>query len=508
MRVPGVDLPTHRLSAPLPIWHAHVDAAQWQALAKATAESGCRLVAQWASDQRAVHAAFALADGLLWAELALPAGATYPDLSAAFPCATRMQRATADLCGVRAAGAADTRPWLDHGAWTETQPLNPQRPDAAHNEGTPMAGDYPFVRVEGDGVHEIPVGPVHAGIIEPGHFRFSIVGEKVLRLEERLGYVHKGIERRFTELAPLDAHRLAGRVSGDSTVAYAWAYCMALESALQLDVPPRAQWLRALMLERERVANHLGDLGALGNDAALGFGLAQFSRLREDWQRESRAELGHRFMMDAVVPGGVAHDLDTAQIVRMSKQCDAIEAELRTLRAIYDEHAGLQDRFIGTGRVTPELARHLGLTGLAGRASGQPHDLRCDHAWPPYDRLQLARASSAQGDVAARVAVRFDEAFESLRLIRDLLTALPAGALRAAASAPPGDARGAGWVEGWRGEVFVALELRDGAIARCHCHDPSWQNWPVLEHAVIGNIVPDFPLINKSFNLSYSGQDM
>ncbi|MFO1220165.1 MAG: nickel-dependent hydrogenase large subunit [Burkholderiaceae bacterium] len=506
MRVPGVDLTAHRLSAPLPIWFAHVDATQWHATAAAAAHAGGRLLALWAGEQR-VHAAYALADGLLWAELALPGNGAYPDLSATFPCAARMQRAATDLCGVQAAGASDTRAWLDHGAWTEALPLGPRGRDAARASAV-TPGDYAFVRVEGDGVHEIPVGPVHAGIIEPGHFRFSIVGEKVLRLEERLGYVHKGIERRFTELAPLDAHRLAGRVSGDSTVAYAWAYCMALESALQLEIPPRAQWLRALMLERERVANHLGDLGALGNDAALAFGLAQFSRLREDWQREALAAFGHRFMMDAVLPGGVAHDLDTARIVRMSKQCDEIEAELRTLRAIYDEHAGLQDRFIGTGRVTPELARHLGLTGLAGRASGQPHDLRCDHPWPPYDRLRPTRALSTQGDVAARVALRFDETFESLRLIRELVHTLPTGAIRVTADAAHGETRGAGWVEGWRGEVLVALELHDDAIVRCHCHDPSWQNWPLLEHAVIGNIVPDFPLINKSFNLSYSGQDL
>jgi Ni,Fe-hydrogenase III large subunit len=368
--------------------------------------------------------------------------------------------------------------------------------------------DVAFFQVGGAEVHEVAVGPVHAGIIEPGHFRFSIVGEKVLRLEERLGYAHKGIERRFTELTPLQAHRLAGRVSGDSTVANAWAYCMALESALGLEVPARAQWLRALMLERERVANHLGDLGALGNDAALAFGLAQFSRLREDWQRESREAFGHRLMMDAVAPGGVTHDLGTAAVVRLHKQCDALAAELATLRAIYDEHAGLQDRFIGTGRVSPELARALGLTGLAGRASGQPHDLRHDHPWPPYDRLAVRVATSLHGDVAARVAVRFDEARESLRLMRELLTALPAGAIRVDLPTPTGSGRGAGWIEGWRGEVLVALQLRDGAIARCHCHDPSWQNWPLLEHAVIGNIVPDFPLINKSFNLSYSGQDL
>jgi Ni,Fe-hydrogenase III large subunit len=420
-----------------------------------------------------------------------------------------MQRATADLLGIRPNGLADQRPWFDHGAWnTPRWPLRQGQDSAGGAGGDRDPDDYDFVRVLGDGVHEIAVGPVHAGIIEPGHFRFSVVGEKVLRLEQRLGYVHKGIERRFTELAPLQAHRLAGRVSGDSTVAYAWAYCMALESAAASPVPPRAQWLRALMLERERVANHLSDLGALANDAALGFGLAQFSRLREDWLRLSRLAFGHRLMMDTVVPGGVAADIDTALTVRLHGQCDAIEVELQHLRVIYDEHAGLQDRFIGTGRVMPTLAAQLGLTGLAGRASAQAFDLRCDQPWAPYDTLAVVKAAHQAGDVAARVSVRFDEVRESLRLIRALCTGLPAGPCRAVLTPPTQASRGAGWVEGWRGEIFVALELDGGAIQRCHCHDPSWQNWPVLEHAVIGNIVPDFPLINKSFNLSYSGQDL
>jgi Ni,Fe-hydrogenase III large subunit len=350
---------------------------------------------------------------------------------------------------------------------------------------------------------------VHAGIIEPGHFRFSVVGEKVLRLEQHFGYTHKGIERRFTELTPLEAHRLAGRVSGDTTVAYAWAYSMALESAWGGEIPERAAWLRALMLERERVANHLGDLGALGNDAALAFGLAQFSRLREDWLRLSKEIFGHRLMMDAIVPGGVVNDLIPTMRARLSTQCDVIEREVRALRRIYDEHAGLQDRFVGTGRVTPQLAAQLGLTGLAGRASAQMADLRCDFPWPPYDQLKAAMAVHSDGDVAARVAVRFDETFESLRLIRAICSGLPHGAAHAVLRPQASASLGAGRVEGWRGEVLVALEIGgDGRIVRCHCHDPSWQNWPVLEHAIIGNIVPDFPLINKSFNLSYSGHDL
>ncbi|MDE2370486.1 MAG: Ni,Fe-hydrogenase III large subunit [Burkholderiales bacterium] len=508
-----------RLSAPLPIWHGRVDAARWSALAGEVADGGGRLISVWALQRggtTAVCAAYGVAQGLLWVELALDGGVddpgSYPDLSARFPCAARLQRALADLSGPRAAGQADTRAWLDHGLWgAGPKPLAAAGPPA----GAPLAtlpADYPFVRVEGDGVHEIAVGPVHAGIIEPGHFRFSVVGEKVLRLEQHLGYLHKGIERRFTELAPFDAYRLAGRISGDSTVAYAWAYAMALESAWGCAVPVRARWLRALMLERERVANHLGDLGALGNDAALGFGLAQFSRLREDWLRLSAEVFGHRFMMDCIVPGGVSVDVARAPLRQIAAQCDAVEREVLRLRQLYDEHSGLQDRFLTTGRVTPELAQRLGLTGLAGRASGIARDLRCDPGWEPYRELKVKIAGSRDGDVAARVAVRFDELLESLHLMLKLCSALPGGATRLATAAwlAPGCAAvGAGWVEGWRGEVMVALETGDdGRIVRCHAHDPSWQNWPVLEHAVIGNIVPDFPLINKSFNLSYSGVDL
>ena len=519
MMISGLDLDLERLAAPVPVWHGRVALDDWQQAAVAVRQAGGRLISLWGSERAGetagltVCAAYAVSDGLVWLELPLAAGQTaYPDLSTIFPVALRMQRAAADLSGIRAEGEQDQRPWLNHGAWPADH--FPLRPDVSAQGPFPGAqvSDYPFVRVEGDGVHEIAVGPVHAGIIEPGHFRFSVVGEKVLRLEERLGYTHKGIEKRFTQLPPLQAHRLAGRVSGDSTVAYAWAYCMALESAAACDIPPRARWLRALMLERERVANHLGDLGALGNDAALAFGLAQFSRLREDWLRLSKDAFGHRLMMDGVVPGGVACDLERATMDSLLHQCDAIEREVQTLRTVYEEHAGLQDRFINTGCVNPALAAQLGLTGLAGRASGQAWDLRCDHPWPPYDSLQVKMATHRNGDVAARVTLRFEEVFESLRLIRAMLASLPAGQTRSELSLPAQATIGAGWVEGWRGEIFVALELdgeaRQHRIRRCHCHDPSWQNWPVIEHAVIGNIVPDFPLINKSFNLSYSGHDL
>ena len=493
------------------MWHGDVDADAWLATARSTRASGGRLVTLWGSGRGAagcaMTAAYATQDGLLWLDLALPPGqATYPDLAPLFPAAGRMQRAQHELLGIAAVGAVDTRPWLNHGIWpADWFPLR-------EGNGLPPPGpaaDYPFVPVTGDGVHEIAVGPVHAGIIEPGHFRFSVVGEKLLRLVARLGYAHKGIDALFARTAPDAGHRLAGRISGDSTVAYAWAYCMALENVWRVAVPPRAQWLRAMLLERERVANHLGDLGALGNDAGFAFGLTRFARLREDWLRLNGTAFGHRLLMDCIVPGGVATDLAPDAAARLLAQCDAAEAEVLRLKTIYEEHAGLQDRFLTTGRVTPPLAARLGLTGLAGRASGQAFDLRTDHPLPPYDGLGANMATHRGGDVAARVTVRFEEVLESLRLLRAMLGGLPAGAVRPAALPPTRAGLGGGWVEGWRGEVFVALELAaDGQrIRRCHCHDPSWHNWLALEHAVMGNIVPDFPLINKSFNLSYSGHD-
>ena len=363
--------------------------------------------------------------------------------------------------------------------------------------------------VEGDGVHEIPVGPVHAGIIEPGHFRFSVVGEKVLWLEERLGYVHKGIEKRFEQLGLVEGQRLAARVCGDSAVAFSWAYCIALEAICEVTPPPRALFLRALALERERIVNHLGDLGALGNDAGFAVGLAQFSRLKEDVLRLNAATLEARYPMDEVVPGGVAHELSEQARQAHIDQLATLEEQVIILRGIYDEHAGLQDRFIGAGQVEPALAEQLGLTGLAGRASGQARDLRCDLPCQPYDQLGVRKIVRREGDVAARVAVRFDETLESLRLCRVILEELPEGAVHTALPEPPAGAFGIGAIEGWRGPVLLALQAGSaGTIRRCHPHDPSWQNWPLLEHAVIGNIVPDFPLINKSFNLSYSGQDL
>ena len=491
-----------------------VDAEGWRAAAGDVAAAGGQLLALWTTsgataDAPATARAALLVDGrLLVLALHVPAPAgRYAGLQELFPAATRMQRAAADLTGVQSDGP-DGRPWLRHAAWpVDAHPLREGLPDVANP--SVAVDDYPFVRVDGEGVHEIPVGPVHAGIIEPGHFRFSIVGEKVLRLEQRLGYVHKGIERRFTELPILEGHRLAARVCGDSAVAFSWAYCQAVEGLSGTVLPARAAYLRALCLELERLQNHLGDLGALGNDAGFAFGLAQFSRLKEQLLRSMHGTIGQRYLLDAIVPGGTAFDLREPDAAALGATVERIGRDVLELRRIYDEHAGVRDRFVGAGEVTPELARRLGLTGLAGRASGQATDLRSDAPWPPYDELRPVKCVLQDGDVAARVAIRFDELQESCRLVGSILSGLPRGDVRAAVAPPAAPALAIGLIEGWRGPVLVALESSaSGGVRRCHPHDPSWQNWPVLEHAIIGNIVPDFPLINKSFNLSYSGHDL
>ncbi len=484
---------------------------EWRQVAQDLAAAGARLLALWSTGEAAagfkVCAAFVSDDaGLVVSFPIADPERLYPGIEDLFPSAARMQRAIADLSGLRSTDP-DARPWLRHAAWPNYLPL--VDPPQSVTEGELRLDKYPFVRVEGDGVHEIAVGPVHAGTIEPGHFRFSVVGEKVLRLEERLGYVHKGIEQRFTQLPILGGHRLAARVSGDSAVAFSWAYCQALEGLTGTEIPSRAAWLRALYLELERIANHLGDLGALGNDAGFAFGLSQFSRLKEQLLRTNHEALSERYLMDAVVPGGTRCDLPQTGITLIRSCLLEIEQEVRTLRAIYDEHEGVRDRFNGAGTVSAELARRLGLSGLAGRASGQGFDLRTDLPCPPYAELAPVKKVRREGDVAARVAVRFDEVQESSRLVQRILEELPSGPHVASVHVPAEGTAGVGLIEGWRGPVFVALEAGPaGSIYRCHPHDPSWQNWPVLEHAIIGNIVPDFPLINKSFNLSYSGHDL
>jgi Ni,Fe-hydrogenase III large subunit len=446
----------------------------------------------------------ALADGqsltIAVLTLACPAG-RYPSVGRVHPPAMRLERTIRDLFGLEAEVASDVRPWLDHGRWGRTAPLG--APGTAVRE--PAA--YRFLPTEGEGLHQIPVGPVHAGIIEPGHFRFTCGGETVVRLEERLGYVHRGVEGLMAG-ADLDwAAKLAGRVSGDSTVAYAIAFCSAAEAALGIEAPPRAAWLRALMAELERIANHFGDIGAICNDASFSLMHAHCAILRERTLRAAAAAFGSRLARDCVLPGGVASDLLASGAAQISALLVEIRSRFPELVQLYDQTASLQDRTVGTGILRAALARQYGAGGFVGRASGRDFDARRWPGYAPYDALRFDVVTLAEGDVNARVWVRIREVEQSLVLIEQLLDGLPQGQLR---TTPPGGGSGEGMslVEGFRGDILVWLRLAGGKVARCHLRDPSWFQWPLLEAAIEGNIVADFPLCNKSFNCSYAGHDL
>jgi Ni,Fe-hydrogenase III large subunit len=425
-------------------------------------------------------------------------GKRFPSVGQSHPPAIRLERAIRDLWGLEPEGLADTRSWLDHGKWIGSAT-------------TRAAESYAFLTAEGESLHQIAVGPVHAGIIEPGHFRFTANGEAVVRLEARLGYVHKGTER-LMEGAPVDrAAVLAGRVSGDSTVAYALAFARAIEAAHAIDVPRRAAWLRALMGELERLANHFGDIGAICNDAAFAMMHAQCGHLREQVLRVADRCFGHRLMMDQVVPGGVRRDLqdEGKDLVRtLLHECRGRFPELIEL---YDNTASLQDRTIDTGVLSPALARQFGCGGYVGRASGRSFDARRSPGYPPYDVLQFETPVRQEGDVDARIWIRILEVEQSLALIEQILHELPPGPIDQPLGtlAAANGREGMALVEGFRGDVLVWLRTgANGNIERCHLRDPSWFQWPVLEAVIEGNIVADFPLCNKSFNCSYSGHDL
>ncbi len=427
---------------------------------------------------------------------------SYPSVGKHHPPALRLERAIHDLFGLSAEDLPDTRPWLDHGRWGARFPLG-NRIDAL-----PTAAPYRFLPAQGDGLHQIAVGPVHAGIIEPGHFRFTASGETVVRLEQRLGYTHKGIEGLMTGANLERAVKLAGRVSGDSTVAYAYAFSRAAEAALELVVPDRAVMLRALLAELERLANHLGDIGAICNDASFALMHAHCSVLRESVLRASHKAFGHRLMRDIVVPGGVNRDIDDAGTEIIQATLDNIRLRFPALVELYDNTASLQDRTVATGVVKPALARQYAVGGYVGRASGRSFDARRTLAYPPYDGLRFEVPVLNEGDVNARVWIRIREVEQSLSLIDQLLDRLPAGPSGTHAAHRREVREGMAIVEGFRGDILVWLRLRDGRVERCHLRDPSWFQWPLLEAAIEDNIVADFPLCNKSFNCSYSGQDL
>jgi Ni,Fe-hydrogenase III large subunit len=483
---------------------AEVDSATWEEAARRLASGELTLLALW-GDGDSVHMALHEEEVGDFAVITLVCrDGHFPSVGRVHTPAVRLERAVRDLCGLEPEGAPDLRRWLDHGRWGVAYPLG------AATETAIDAAHYAFLPAEGESLHQIPVGPVHAGIIEPGHFRFTASGETVVRLEERLGYVHKGIETLARGADVARAARIAGRTSGDSTVAYAFAFARAVEAALGIKAPARGEWLRALMAELERLANHLGDIGAICNDATFTLMHAQCGILRECVLRAADSCFGHRLMMDRIVPGGVAADLSVDGEAVLRALIAEVARRFPALIELYDNTASLQDRTMGTGTLSAALASRFGVGGFVGRGSGRSFDARRAPGYPPYRELDFVVPVQREGDVNARVWVRIREIEHSLSLIDQMLERLPGGPTAIEPDFAGGEAReGVGLVEGFRGDILVWVRLEaDGTVGRCHMRDPSWFQWPLLEAVIEDNIVADFPLCNKSFNCSYSGHDL
>ncbi len=428
-----------------------------------------------------------------------------PSLAAlSFP-AGRFEREMRDLYGIEPDTHPMPRQLVRHPQWPKD--WYPMRHDAGPRPPMTGAEPFPFLTVEGDGVYEIPVGPVHAGLIEPGHFRFSVVGETILKMKARLWYVHKGVEKLFEGKHFSEGTALAERISGDTAVGHSLAYCLAVEDALGITVPAHAQRIRALLLELERLHNHIADIGALCNDVAYGIAHAHTQRIRETLLRHHQTLTGHRLLRGGIFPGG-AKLLHTPDL-------SLIQTAARDLAEIVDialGHSVVRERFTETAVLTRQQATDTGVLGYVAKASGLDYDARIAH---PFTNLedQLAPFTFSEGDVLARFRVRADEAKNSAAIIQNLTATITAGRVESGTHAVgvlPGKFRcGTGITEGWRGTITQRVEIGPAEhLTRVKIVDPSFLNWPALPIALTDTIVPDFPLTNKSFNLSYAGNDL
>ena len=492
-----------------------IESNHWQQFAELAQKHNVRWVAGWAEhveDRFFINTCFEKQGVyVLLRSIVDAAKPELPSQATVYPAANRSERHTQDMFGIHFLGHPDNRRWTRHKAWAKHDyPLRKDFPVQGEPEAiTPPDMDYPFVKAHGAGVYEIPVGPVHAGIIEPGHFRFLAVGELILNLEERLGYVHKGIEKIAEGRTPESLARLAGRISGDTTVGHCWAACRAMEQAAGIEIPLRAALIRGILAERERVANHLGDMGAICNDVAFVFAQMQFTRLRELWLRTNATVFGHRLLMDRIVPGGVMCDLSETSCALIKQDIVQLRKELSDIMPAIDLNSSLEDRLYTAGYLSSKIAAAFGTLGYVGLASGQDKDVRRDAPYAPYDQITFKVALEDQGDIASRFWVRYKEINAALKLIEQFIALLAAGGILTEWETPPAGSESLGIVEGWRGEITAYIRFDAGnKIARFYPRDPSILNWPALEKLTLNNIVPDFPVCNKSLNGSYSGNDL
>jgi len=477
---------------------------------------GGRLVSLFADDARVednafyLYYVFALDSAHGFFILRVPVPAEHPQflsLTNALPAANWQEREIQDLFGLKLEGHPNPRRCALHDDWPEIHPL--RKDFELKSKLPPFNGErHKFRRVEGEGVFQVPVGPVHAAIIEPGHFLFSVAGEPVLYLQIRLFYTHKGTEKLFENISVAHGVSLAESISGDSSFAHATAFCHAVERAANVEVPPRARALRTICLELERLYNHIADIGAIATDVAFVVGNAHAMRLKEEVLRLNERLTGNRLLRGMACLGGVRFDWNVEQLKVISQFLVQLRPDFDSFVDMLRESSSTRDRLETTGILKPATARDLGVVGIAGRASGFNHDLRRDYPHATYDQVTFTVPVYQEGDVLRRMQVRIDEVRQSFSIIEQVLQKLPEGPIKCSVPTLPENAIALGYVEGWRGEIFHWIRAAsNNRLARCKVKDPSLQNWPALSEAILGNIIPDFPVVNKSFNLSYSGTD-
>ena len=432
---------------------------------------------------------------------------TFQSLAAELPSVNWQEREIQDWFGLEAVGHPNPRRVALHDNWPDVHPLRKDFP--LDTVLPPFEGERHIYRpAYGEGTFQIPVGPVHAGIIEPGHFNFSVAGEPILYLQLRMFYTHKGTEKLFENIPIHRAVFLAESVSGDSAFSHGTAFCEAIERAAGIEVPARAQFLRAILLELERIANHISDIGAIANDVGFSIANAHAGRMRELVLGLSESLSGSRVLRGMVVIGGVRRNWESAQVDAIGDTLNMVEREFQDLVAILEASNSTRERLEHTGILRSDKALMLGIVGVGGRASGVDLDVRRDHPYEAYRNLPFSVPVYQVGDVRHRMLVRIDEVGESIQMIRAATAGLPGGPHRAPVQRIPPNRCALSAVEGWRGEIIYWVRTGDGdCLERCKVKDPSINNWPAVVEAVEGNIVADFPVINKSFNLSYSGTD-